>query len=1096
MIAIQLYIGDHEVEMFKDESITLSQSIQDVKDIAKIFTEFSKTFNVPASKTNNKIFKHFYNFEINDGFDARKKVDASIYLNYKLYKKGKVKLEGATTKLNRAHTYKLTFFGNTVALKDLIGEAKLADLPLISNFNFDYDSTTVLNMMSEATDITVDGEVYPESLLFPLITAKQRLIYDSSDNSDNTEELANIYYSGSNHGVDIGQLKPAIRLYPLIRAIELRYFADEGYTLTGDRDGKQNKAAASFFSLNNPVFGSLYMWLNNKTGAIFQDEAATINFTGYAQQDTTGLNPGRSVTLHKERIVIPALRHVKYDIVPSSTAEYSIFVYKNGELFKSYEDISGNQQLETQTDFTSGTYTFSVKCASLQNFTLNSRVSFTNKPITGTPSIRFKATASTAVTRKYESHKFIPEMKVMDFLTGLFKMFNLTAYITDDREIIVQTLDDYYSSSNNYYDITEFVDKQSSIVNNVLPYKQINFDYKDTKSFLAKNHAQVFKKEWGSLHFATGENFDGKVYKVEIPFAHFKYEKLRDIGTTLFTQIQWGWAVNEQQESYEHAPLLFYPILEENLSYSALNFNSTAVEKTSAFLPSNALFLRDNITTIDRSDNINFNAEINEFNGKPFKKSLFEVYYKTYIEDVFDKRRRLTKLKAYLPVSILQKLQLSDKIIVFNKIYTINKITTNFETLVSDIELINVTRSFEPTIPAKFRAVSETNITIDSTEVNSDNTLITTDAFDNFEGLKVLSTNEEVPLATAVPNDPVKTAPTTAAAPPRTTPTFLAVTPPFLKLSTPPDSTSTSVFLSINVSQLGKVGVTSKIDEYGFFYSSTRSDLNSTSITSLKANSSVTTVTFTTDATNKFESPGIVNYEVTGLTAPATIYFRAYGITNTDPRFGKGEGLTAQTFVKTASTPSVVDNGTVRNYKLVTEYAGKHTVRIMNDDGTTFDFPGVSGGIFSSRIVPEIIDGPSNSFELNDTFQPRFSGFGGQYITDSVGISFGRGTGYHATNRTTAEEYSKDPKNWTGASPTLYFYNRLSDTEPTYPFLREGYGVFTGVRQYSHQSNALSLAPDGFYAFFNFRTTGQHSAISGASARVSNGLVTDVRQYY
>ena len=37
MIALQLYIEGQEVELFKDESITLSQSIQDVKDISKIF---------------------------------------------------------------------------------------------------------------------------------------------------------------------------------------------------------------------------------------------------------------------------------------------------------------------------------------------------------------------------------------------------------------------------------------------------------------------------------------------------------------------------------------------------------------------------------------------------------------------------------------------------------------------------------------------------------------------------------------------------------------------------------------------------------------------------------------------------------------------------------------------------------------------------------------------------------------------------------------------------------------------------------------------------------------------------------------------------
>ena len=75
MVEIQLYIGGKQVELFKDESITLTQSIQDIRDISKVFTDYTRTFNVPASKNNNKIFKHFHRFNI-VGFDARRKVDA------------------------------------------------------------------------------------------------------------------------------------------------------------------------------------------------------------------------------------------------------------------------------------------------------------------------------------------------------------------------------------------------------------------------------------------------------------------------------------------------------------------------------------------------------------------------------------------------------------------------------------------------------------------------------------------------------------------------------------------------------------------------------------------------------------------------------------------------------------------------------------------------------------------------------------------------------------------------------------------------------------------------------------------------------------
>ena len=50
-------------------------------DIEKIFTDYSRTFNLPASKTNNKIFKHWYNPDI-DGFDNQIFSSARIELNH------------------------------------------------------------------------------------------------------------------------------------------------------------------------------------------------------------------------------------------------------------------------------------------------------------------------------------------------------------------------------------------------------------------------------------------------------------------------------------------------------------------------------------------------------------------------------------------------------------------------------------------------------------------------------------------------------------------------------------------------------------------------------------------------------------------------------------------------------------------------------------------------------------------------------------------------------------------------------------------------------------------------------------------------------
>jgi hypothetical protein len=60
MRKISVYIEGQRLELFDDETISVTSSYQNYKDLAKIFTDFSQSFTVPASETNNQIFQHFY----------------------------------------------------------------------------------------------------------------------------------------------------------------------------------------------------------------------------------------------------------------------------------------------------------------------------------------------------------------------------------------------------------------------------------------------------------------------------------------------------------------------------------------------------------------------------------------------------------------------------------------------------------------------------------------------------------------------------------------------------------------------------------------------------------------------------------------------------------------------------------------------------------------------------------------------------------------------------------------------------------------------------------------------------------------------------
>ena len=167
--------GFVRIDLFKDESVTLTQAIQNVRDIGSVFTDFTRTFTVPASPNTNKLFKHFYNSDIvsNDNllasdFDAGIRRDAVLELNHTPFKKGQIRLDGVNMKEGKPSSYKITFFGNTVKLSTLMGDDNLSSLDLSAQ-NTVYTAGVVKSKL-----IGVLNDV-----ITPLITHTRRLVFNS-----------------------------------------------------------------------------------------------------------------------------------------------------------------------------------------------------------------------------------------------------------------------------------------------------------------------------------------------------------------------------------------------------------------------------------------------------------------------------------------------------------------------------------------------------------------------------------------------------------------------------------------------------------------------------------------------------------------------------------------------------------------------------------------------------------------------------------------------------------------------------------------------------------------------------------------------------
>ena len=164
----------------------------------------------------------------------------------------------------------------------------------------------------------------------------------------------------------------------------------------------------------------------------------------------------------------------------------------------------------------------------------------------------------------------IPDIGILEFLTGIFKMFNLTAFIEDDPssddfgKVVVKTLDSFYSGGTSR-DITEFVDTSQGESNFSVPFNDIQFKFADPKTFGAFFFEKLNNRQLGSVKASStsGSGRDprlnrGQDYRVQLPFEKMFFEKLTDGNDNSDTTIGFGYFVDDNQAPVINKPLMFF----------------------------------------------------------------------------------------------------------------------------------------------------------------------------------------------------------------------------------------------------------------------------------------------------------------------------------------------------------------------------------------------------------------------------------------------------------------------------------------------------------------------------------------------------------
>ena len=117
-------------DLYEDEDIPLSLSVDDFKNVAEKVQSYSKAFNLPATKRNNQIFDNIFEVTRTDtglNFNPYKKTKAILKQDGFLLFEGYLRLIDIQDKQGEI-SYNVNLYSEVIALADVLGERTFADL--------------------------------------------------------------------------------------------------------------------------------------------------------------------------------------------------------------------------------------------------------------------------------------------------------------------------------------------------------------------------------------------------------------------------------------------------------------------------------------------------------------------------------------------------------------------------------------------------------------------------------------------------------------------------------------------------------------------------------------------------------------------------------------------------------------------------------------------------------------------------------------------------------------------------------------------------------------------------------------------------------
>ena len=623
------------IELFNDEKISINSSIQNVNDISKVFTDYSNSFTIPASDNNNEIFRHWYENALDNGFNQNFRYDGYIEIDTQVFRTGKWQLESATIKNNRAEDYKITFYGNLISMTDKFREDKLKDIAELNDYTIEYSGANVQDKITTTSDTDI---------AFPLISSNRVWQYGGGGAQDISQNSHHMHYY---------ELAPALKISRIFDAIESKY----GITFNGN-------------FLTQSRFTQAYLWLKNKE--VFLPTSAPVRV------DISSLTVDQSNQVvfdfdNNSYEVVNSYGTLVFQAALSVNTTWIITLFRNDQFYFNQTGTGTFISINLPIDF--GNYYLTIQTSSTCNYSSDIIAQYEqwDNPSGEYEMISYQTIAigSGTTNSQLDLTQYVPDMKVTDFVTGILKMFNLTAFSFDETNYTFEQLENWYYQGQ-IEDFSEYCFTDLDF-ERIKPYKKINFEYEKSDSLMNRGFYDNTAREYGNL--SSVFNTDGNDFTIKLPFENFYFNKFTG------TNLQVSYSLNKDLQPYIPKPVILYKT--ENASCSFYFNNGT----TTNHITNYNVFGQD-VNYQNTKHTLNWGIEFSTYYLSTITNTLFSNYYLDYLSNLYTLKSRMVKVSMRLPYNKLLSLRLNDRIVIRDKRYIINSFTTDLDTYESKFELI------------------------------------------------------------------------------------------------------------------------------------------------------------------------------------------------------------------------------------------------------------------------------------------------------------------------------------------------------------------------------------------------------------------------